>query len=37
MRESRLLYNETNDIRLDAGGMCTLADAGLKLKKGVYD
>ena len=37
MRESRLLYSETKYRRLDDGGLRTLADAGLKLAKGVYD
>ena len=36
MRESRLLYNGTKYSRLDDGGLRTLADAGLKLAKGVY-
>jgi len=37
MRESRLLYSETKYRRLDDGGLRTLADADLKLAKGVYD
>ena len=36
MRDSQLLYNEPKWIRLDEGGLRTLKDAGLKLKKGVY-
>jgi adenylylsulfate reductase subunit B len=36
MRASQLLYNEPKYIRLDEGGLRTLKDAGLKLKKGVY-
>jgi adenylylsulfate reductase subunit B len=36
MRAGQLLYNEPKYIRLDDGGLRTLADAGLKLKKGVY-
>ena len=36
MRDSQLLYNEPKSIRLDDGGLRTLADAGLKLAKGVY-
>ena len=36
MRESGQQYNETKYIRLDAGGLHTLVDTGLKLKKGVY-
>jgi adenylylsulfate reductase subunit B len=35
MRASQLLYNEPKWIRMDEGGLRTLADAGLKLKKGV--
>ena len=36
MRDGELLYNEPKYIRLDDGGLRTLKDAGLKLKKGVY-
>ena len=36
MRASQLLYNEPKWIRMDEGGLRTLKDAGLKLKKGVY-
>ena len=36
MLDSQLLYNEPKYIRLDDGGLRTLQDAGLKLKKGVY-
>jgi adenylylsulfate reductase subunit B len=36
MRSSPLLYNEPKWIRMDEGGLRTLKDAGLKLKKGVY-
>jgi len=36
MRDSELLYNEPKYVRLDDGGLRTLQDAGLKLKKGVY-
>jgi adenylylsulfate reductase subunit B len=36
MRASQLLYNEPKWIRLDEGGLRTLKDAGLQLKKGVY-
>lgn len=36
MRDSQLLYNEPKYIRFDDGGLRTLKDAGLKLKKGVY-
>ena len=36
LRDSQLLYNEPKYIRLDDGGLRTLADAGLKLEKGVY-
>mgnify|MGYP001769317238 CR=1 FL=1 len=36
MRNSQLLYNEPKYVRLDDGGLRTLQDAGLKLKKGVY-
>ena len=36
MRDSQLLYNEPKCIRMDDGGLRTLKDAGLKLKKGVY-
>jgi adenylylsulfate reductase subunit B len=36
MRDSQLLYNEPKYIRLDDGGLRSLADAGLKLAKGVY-
>ena len=36
MRDSQLLYNEPKWIRMDEGGLRTLKDAGLKLKKGVY-
>ena len=36
MRDSPLLYNEPKWIRMDEGGLRTLKDAGLKLKKGVY-
>jgi adenylylsulfate reductase subunit B len=36
MRDSQLLYDEPKSIRLDDGGLRTLKDAGLELKKGVY-
>jgi adenylylsulfate reductase subunit B len=36
MRDGQLLYNEPKWIRMDEGGLRTLEDAGLKLKKGVY-
>jgi adenylylsulfate reductase subunit B len=36
MRDSQLLYNEPKWIRMDDGGLRTLKDAGLKMKKGVY-
>jgi len=36
MRDGELLYNEPKWIRMDEGGLRTLEDAGLKLKKGVY-
>ena len=35
MRAGELLYNEPKYIRLDDGGLRTLAAAGLKLKMGV--
>jgi len=35
-RDGQLLYNEPKWIRMDEGGLRTLKDAGLKLKKGVY-
>ena len=35
MRDSQLLYNEPKYIRMDDGGLRTLADAGLKFRKGV--
>ncbi len=36
MRGGELLYSEPKYIRMDEGGLRTLKDAGLKLKKGVY-
>jgi hypothetical protein len=36
MRESGQQHNETKSIRLNPGGLHTLEDTGLKLKKGVY-
>jgi adenylylsulfate reductase subunit B len=36
MRESGQQYNQTKYIRLDCGGLRTVEDTGLKLKKGVY-
>jgi len=35
-RESQLLYNEPKYIRLDDGGLRTVADTGAKFKEGVY-
>ena len=35
MRDGELLYNEPKYIRMDEGGLRTLAAAGLKLKMGV--
>ena len=35
MRDSQLLYNEPKWIRMDDGGLRTLKDARLTLKKGV--
>jgi len=36
MRDGELLFNEPKYIRMDEGGLRTLAAAGLKLKAGVY-
>ena len=36
MRDSELLCFEPKDIRMDAGGLRSLKDAGLQLKAGVY-
>ena len=36
MRNSELLCFEPKDIRMDAGGLRSLKDAGLALKEGVY-
>ena len=35
MRDGQLLYNEPKWIRMDEGGLRTLEQAGLKLKKGI--
>jgi adenylylsulfate reductase subunit B len=36
MRDGELLCFEPKDIRMDAGGLRSLKDAGLALKEGVY-
>jgi len=36
MRDGELLSFEPKDIRMDAGGLRSLKDAGLALKEGVY-
>ena len=36
MRDSELLFNEPKYVRMDDGGLHTLASNGLKLKAGVY-